>query len=265
MDHALEPDPARGVFSTMLVIDGRPVELDPHLAQLRASVRALYDCELPAGAAELVAEEAQGFELGRVRLACRAGADGAPCVEVLARAVDRALVLPGEGLDLQAVQVDGWHGAHKWVDRRLLDRLDVAAEPAGALLVERDGRVLETTRANIFALGRDGALRTPPADGSILPGVTRAATIALVRRLGMTVREEPLTCAGLCAAREVFATGSVRGVEAIGSLDGVSLGEGPRGARGKVTELIADALRRRWLAHDADPALSARPLGAGRV
>jgi hypothetical protein len=32
MDHALEPDPARGVFSTMLVVDGRPVELDPYLA-----------------------------------------------------------------------------------------------------------------------------------------------------------------------------------------------------------------------------------------
>jgi len=247
MEHALEPDPARGVFSTMLVVDGRPVELDPHLAQLRESVRALYGIELPAAAAELVLEEAHSFELARVRLAVCVGADGTPRLEAAVRAVARSLVLPDEGLDLRAAVVERWNGAHKWVDRRLLDRLEAAAGPASALLVERDGRVLETTRANVFALGNDGVLRTPPVDGSILPGVTRAATIELARELGVTVHEGPLTRAHVDAARELFATGSIRGIESVRSLDGAPVGDG---VRGTLTETLAEVLRGRWLAPD---------------
>jgi len=259
MKHALEPDPSRGVFSTMLVIDGRPVEIDPHLALLRVSVGALYGIELPAAAADLVLEEARDFELARVRLACRAGADGALRLEAAVRAVAREIVLPDAGLDLRAAPVERWHGAHKWVDRRLLDRLEAAAGPASALLVEPDGCVLETTRANVFALADDGVLRTPPADGSILPGVTRAAAIELARELGAAVREEPLTIAQLRAAREVFATGSIRGVEWVRSLDGAPVGEG---VRGELAEALGDALRARWRAPEA---VSGRPLRAGRA
>jgi para-aminobenzoate synthetase / 4-amino-4-deoxychorismate lyase len=245
MDHGIEPDPARGVFSTMLVVEGRPVELDPHLAQLRESVRTLYGVALPERAAELIATEARGFELGRVRLACRLDPDGALRLEAQASAVERALVLPDDALALRTAPVEGWCGAHKWVDRRLLERLDAAAAPAAALLVQ-DGRVLETTRANVFALGEDAVLRTPPADGSILPGATRAAAIALAHGFGVEVREEPLTPADVRAAREVFATGSIRGVEPVRSLDGAGVG-----GHGELTGAIADALRRRWLAKSA--------------
>jgi para-aminobenzoate synthetase / 4-amino-4-deoxychorismate lyase len=242
MNHPLQPDPALGVFSTMLVVEGRPVELDPHLALLRASVRTLFGVTLPGHAAELVAEEAHGLELGRVRLSFAVAPDGQPRLEALARPVDQAIVLPDDALDLRSTAVAGWNGAHKWADRRLLDRLDADAAPAGALLVDGDGRVLETTRANVFALGRDGVLRTPPADGAILPGVTRAQAIAIAEEAGIAVREEALRLDALRTAREVFATGSIRGVEPVRSLDGVPIGEG-----GDLTSAIADALRRRWL------------------
>jgi para-aminobenzoate synthetase/4-amino-4-deoxychorismate lyase len=242
MNHRLQPDPALGVFSTLLVVDGRPVELDPHLALLRASVHALFDAALPPHAAELVAEEARGVELGRVRLSCVVAADGQPRLDALARPVDHAIVLPDDALELRSTTVADWNGAHKWIDRRLLDRLDVDAAPAGALLVDRDGTALETTRANIFALGEDGVLRTPPADGAILPGVTRTQVIAIAEEVGVPVREEPLPLAALCGAREVFVTGSIRGVESVSSVDGVSIG-----GRGEVTNAIADVLRQRWL------------------
>lgn len=253
MDHPLEPDPALGVFSTMLVVDGRPVELDPHLAQLRESVRALYGVELPQRVAQLVADEAQGLAFGRVRVSCCVGDGREPRLDLVARPVDRAIVLPDAALDLRTATVDGWHGAHKWVDRRLLERLEAEAAPAAALLVERDGRVLETARANVFALGADGVLRTPPADGAILPGVTRARAIALAREAGVEVREEPLRRDALLAARELFVTGSVRGVELVRSLDGI-----PIAARGDVGSAIADALRRRWLDRGAAAARPAR-------
>jgi para-aminobenzoate synthetase/4-amino-4-deoxychorismate lyase len=253
MNHPFEPDPALGVFSTMLVVDGRPVELDPHLAQLRASVCALYGVELPAHAAEAVADEVRGLELGRVRLSFAPAADGEPHLEALARPVDRAVVLPDDALDLRSATVDGWHGAHKWADRRMLDALDAAAVPAGALLVEQDGRVLETTRANVFATGNDGVLRTPPADGAILPGVTRSRAIAIAREAGVEVREEPLRLDALGAARELFVTGSVRGVEFVRSLDGA-----PIGGRGDIGRAIADVLRRTWLERGARPVRATR-------
>jgi branched-subunit amino acid aminotransferase/4-amino-4-deoxychorismate lyase len=226
----------------MLVVDGQPVELDPHLAQLRESVRALYGVALPAGAAGLVVEEARGHELGRVRLSVAVAADGVPRLDALARPVERAAVLPEDALDLHSATVIGWHGAHKWADRRLLDQLDAAAAPAGALLVEHDDRVLETTRANVFALGDDGVLRTPLTNGAILPGVTRAHAIAIARNAGVEVREEPLRIDALHAAQEVFVTGSVRGVESVRSLDGAPVGGGR-----DVAGAVADALFRRWL------------------
>ena len=249
MDHPLEPDPALGVFSTMLVVDGRPVELDPHLAQLRESVRALYGAELPEQAAALACERAHGLALGRVRVSCGPNG-GAPQLDAIARPIERTILLPDDALDLQSAVLDRWNGAHKWADRRLLERLEAAAAPACALLVMRDGRVLETTRANVFALGEDGVLRTPPTDGSILPGVTRAQAIAILREAGVEVRTEPLSLDALRAAREAFATGSVRGVEPVRSLDGVEIG-----GRGELAALVADALRRRWLGH----------VGAGRA
>jgi para-aminobenzoate synthetase/4-amino-4-deoxychorismate lyase len=239
-----QPDPAQGVFETLLVVRGVPCELDAHLERLRASLRSLHDVALPAAARELALERAGGLALGRLRLSLTPRGDGAPRVEAVAQAVDRVTVLPGWelALDLRSVAADGWRGAHKWADRRLLERLDAQAAPESALLVDRERGVLETTCANVFAVGEDGVLRTPPLDGGVLPGVTRARVLALARAAGVAVREERLRTEQLLLARELFATGSVRGVEPVRSLDGVAVG-GP----GPVTAALARELRLQWL------------------
>lgn len=261
MDHLLEPDPALGVFATMLIAEGAPLELEPHLAQLRASVRELYGVELPVGATTLVEEEAGGLALGRVRLSCTPRAGSEPGLEALARAIDPAILLPGwdGALELRTMVVEGWRGAHKWADRRLLERLDADAAPDGALLVDPRGHVLETTRANVFAVGEDGVLRTPPTDGSILPGTTRARAIAIAREAGVDVREEALGLDALRVAREVFTSGSVRGVEPVRSLDGAAIG-----GRGEVADMLVDALRRRWFEQGSDRVRAAAPT-TGRI
>lgn len=240
----LQPDPAQGVFETLLVVRGAPRELDAHLERLRASLRALYGVALPAVAHELAYERAAGVALGRLRLSLTPQGDGAPRVEAVAQPVDRVTVLPGWelALDLRSVAADGWDGGHKWADRRLLERIDAGAAPESALLVDRERGVLETTRANVFAVGEDGVLRTPPLEAGVLPGVTRARVVALARAAGVEVREECLATERMLLARELFATGSVRGVEPIRSLDGVAVG-GP----GPVTKRLARELRAQWL------------------
>jgi para-aminobenzoate synthetase/4-amino-4-deoxychorismate lyase len=243
MNYLRQPDPKQGVFATMLVADGVPLELEAHLARLRRSLHELYGAALPAAASTLPLEHAHGLPLGRLRLSVRPRDVDAPHVEVVVQPVERAAVLPGWGCahDLRAMVVEGWCGAHKWADRQLLEQLEAHAAPATALLVDGAGAVLETTRANVFAVGADGELRTPPADGTILPGVTRARVIALARDAGVPVREERLTLEELQGAQEAFVTGSVRGVEPVRSLDGTAI-SGP----GSLTGAIAAELERAW-------------------
>jgi len=243
MDEPFRPDPERGVFATMLVVDGRPLELAAHVARLRASVRALYGEELPDDAAAVASAGARELALGRLRLSVVPGEHGGRRLETVAQPIDRTVVLPGwaYALDLRTTVVEGWNGAHKWADRRLLEQLDAQVAPATALLVDPVNGVLETTRANVFAVGEDDVLWTPPADGSILPGITRARTLEVARELGLAVREEPLSVERVIAAAEVFVTGSVRGVEPVRTLDGIELG-GP----GEFTIGLGSALKRRW-------------------
>jgi para-aminobenzoate synthetase/4-amino-4-deoxychorismate lyase len=192
------PDPAAGVFETLLVRDGRVVELDRHLQRLAASLAALYGRALPAGLDERIAAAARSLPgAGRVRV--DAGPGG---VTVVGGALP-----PDPPATLRVWTVPGGVGPHKWADRRLLAALEVASPGATPLLVDADGAILETTRANVFARGRDGVLRTPPADGRILPGIRRATLLAD----GAAVEAE-LSLDDLRAAVELVVTSALRTV-----------------------------------------------------
>lgn len=238
------PDPQQGVFETLLVADGRPVELEAHLERMAVSLRTLFGAEPGDEARDLALASAAGLRLGRLRLTARPRRDGGVELEARADEVEPAMVFPvaERGAALRSLAVPGGLGPHKWADRALLEQAE-ASLPSGsvALLRDGDGTVLEASRANLFAV-RGGALLTPPADGRILPGVARARAIEVARAAGLEVREEAVTLAELTGAEEVFLTGSLRGIEPVGSLDGAEL----RSA-GEVSRLLAAGLRRRWL------------------
>jgi para-aminobenzoate synthetase/4-amino-4-deoxychorismate lyase len=244
------PDPARGVFETMLVLDDEPVELGAHLERIEASLVALYGAGLPPTAAGLVGEQTARLPLGRVRLTVVPSDDGARC-EAVARTIDPAIVFPiwERGAELRSLAVPGGLGSHKLVDRPALPDGTDAAVP---LLLEADGEVLEAGRANVFVAQR-GVLVTPAADGRILPGLTRAAAIAVARDEAVEVEERALGRDDLLEADEVFLTGSVRGVEPARSLDGAPLGAG-----GEVGALIAARLRARYGTSRTAPAAASR-------
>jgi para-aminobenzoate synthetase/4-amino-4-deoxychorismate lyase len=225
------------VFETLLVISGTPVELDLHLARLAQSLEDLYGKDPPADAPELVAAAAAETELGRARLDVSPH-DGNG---VRVADVDPALVFPrfGEAPDLRLVEVPGWRGAHKWADRRLLERAEAETGEALPLLVD-GGLVLETSRGNVFA-AIGGALVTPPADERILPGVTRSLAIETARASGIEVREQELPLERLGEADELFTTGAVRGIEPVGAVRGVR-----EWVEGALTPHVAAELRARW-------------------
>lgn len=262
-------DPARGLFETLLVLDGRPVEVDAHVERLAASVSAVFDAELPADARDAIAAGARGVRRGRLRLTVVPKDEGL-LTSVSATEVDPEHLFPPpeSGVALRSFVVPGGLGAHKWADRRLLDRLGSSGEAGEVpLLLDADDEVLEASRANVFAV-RDGILLTPPTDGRIVPGIARMRTVQLARAGGRDVHEERLALADLLAADEVFLSNSVRGIEPVRSIDGrdVPVVRGPYGYSTSGTSAaagIASELRRRWLGVPG-PAESVAVVAGGR-
>jgi para-aminobenzoate synthetase / 4-amino-4-deoxychorismate lyase len=233
------PDPAQGVFETTLVVGGRALAVDAHLERLAASLSALYGIEPPPDAAQLIAEAAEGMVLGRLRLTVAPGAEAT----VVVANVDEDVVFPPweRAVQLAPVVVPGGIGAHKWADRRLLSAAEAEVAPAVPLVVDSDGAVLEGSRGSLFLASED-ALVTPPADGRLLPGITRAQAIEAAGALGIELREEPVSVEALAAADEVFLTGAVRGVEPVRACAGVGEWDS-----GRLTARVSAELRGIWL------------------
>jgi para-aminobenzoate synthetase / 4-amino-4-deoxychorismate lyase len=209
------PRPALGVFTSLRVSGGRCRDLDRHLARLDDSTWRLFGKHLPPGIrADLAARLAEAPS-GRLRVIARPF--GGP-INVTAEVVPAGPAPAAVGL--YPITVAGGLGAHKWRDRRILDH---AREQAGLgadqhlLILDAAGDVLETDRANVFAV-IDGVLRTPPADGRLLPGITRAAVLRLAVQDGIPAREEPFSIRLLRRATEVFITNSVHGIMPVRSL-----------------------------------------------
>jgi para-aminobenzoate synthetase / 4-amino-4-deoxychorismate lyase len=248
------PDPRQGIFETLLVVAGEPIELPAHLDRLAASLGALFGAALPAGLGDEVGERTRGLRLGRLRITVVPGPAG-PRSLLASENVDPADLFPvwERGAQLHSLPCEGGLGPHKWADRR---RLSAVAESTVPLLFDRGEEVLEAGRASLFA-GFGQVLKTPAADGRILPGIARAGAIAAAREAGIEVVEGVLSRQQLLAADEIFLTGSVRGVEPARSLDGV-----PLPLATALSRRIGAGLRRRWLAAPlaaAVPAPAAAP------
>jgi para-aminobenzoate synthetase/4-amino-4-deoxychorismate lyase len=173
----------------------------------------------------------------------RPGPAGEAVVEVERIAVDSAALFPMRPLELRALVLPGGLGSHKWADRSLVAS---APEP---LLVDLGGDLLESGSGNLFVVDGD-RLVTPPADGRILPGVTRDAVVRLAPELGLEVSIETVSAARAGGADELFVTSAVRGLQPVGRCAGI--GEWPVG---QTARSLGDRLRREWAAHAPSEAL----------
>lgn len=195
------PDLALGVLETIEVREGKPRDLDLHLARLERSLQSLYGISLPCGLRDRVTATAalnQSAALrivttrhGRIELTTRTHTPRKTPVGLL------PFTLPG-GL-----------GSHKWADRRLLDALsDGSTTP---LLVDSDGSALEAAWGNVWIEEGD-LLLTPPADGRILPGVTRGAVLEAGVRGRFRTGEQSISLDRLAAADRLLVSSSLAGL-----------------------------------------------------
>ncbi len=228
----------------MLVLDGSPIELSPHLRRLSASVRELFGAELPSGTRELVLQRASPLPVGRLRLTVAPRDDGSLGTAAVTAKVDPEDLFPSweRAMALRPFVIPGGLGEHKWADRDGLAWTE-ASEAKGALplVLDNGEEVLEASRANVFAV-EDGVLVTPAADGRILPGVARARAIETAASLGIEVREERLDVERMFAAGEAFLTGSVRGIEPVSAV-----GDTVLGPPGELLAELTSEMRRSWM------------------
>ena len=191
------PDPICGVFETMRVSEGRAPWLDEHLRRLAHSCAEL-GLELPDDLASRIAAPLAEHREGAIRVSItRSGV------------VISARPLPPPGVPrLKAVVLPGGLGAHKWVDRGLIDALSTDGHVP--MFCDLDGAVLEAGYAAVLIVVAD-TLLVPELDGRLLASISRAHALAAARATGFRVQTAHLTLDDLHDADGIILTSSVRG------------------------------------------------------
>jgi branched-subunit amino acid aminotransferase/4-amino-4-deoxychorismate lyase len=242
-----------GLFETVLVVDGRAMFLDRHLARLTASAAALR-FPLPPSLAETVdvaladLHVADGRPLrGALRVNATRGVGrgltaraGAPGLVVTFEALpDEAATTPLKARVVAAPRIDPRDplSGRKTLSRMPFVHARRVATDRGAdvaLLTTIDGDVAEADAANLFVVV-DGSLVTPPLDRGVLPGITRARCLQLEKTV-----ERTISVADLARAEEAFLTSSLDGVRPLAEIDERALG-GPGVASLRMARGLSDA------------------------
>lgn len=236
-----------GLFETLRVDDGRPLDVDAHLDRLFAGLERT-GIDLPEERSDLaravagVAEQAPR-PVARMRITVTRQPTrlitAAPCTPP-AESVD-VILLPEPWIDSRS-PLAGLKSLSCQANRLALAR----AERAGAfeaLLLNERGRLAEGSRSNVIVCvggvgGLAGELVTPPLADGCLPGTVR-------RRLleSRLVKERSVGLEELLGAREILLTNSLIGVLPVGRIDGRELASAE--SAGRLSGVVPAAVSRR--------------------
>lgn len=233
-----------GVFETVLVADGKPRELGPHLDRLARSAAMLDLPELDRAAWErvtrlVISKWPDSSEIA-LKLVYTRGVDGdtaaGPTGFALGTQVDEKIIRArAEGVS--AVTLDrgidpGLAERAPWLllgTKSLSYAVNMAAVREAnrrgaddAIFTATDGSVLEGPTANVV-VARGRTLFTPPPATGILPGTTQGGLFRAAERAGWTTGVEPLYVSELGDADGVFLTSSIRKLARVHTLDGRTL------------------------------------------
>jgi len=238
-DSASLPAEGPGVFETLAVREGRPLEVAVHLARL-AEGTSLLRVPLP--------------DPREIEAACESVASGVASprgwLRIVATASGRCAISAGaadpseEGRSVTAILVK-WTRSHddpaariktSFRPHSLLADREARERGADEAVWRNDrGHLAESATANVFVVYRR-AVFTPSERDGILPGITRSLAIRAARGLGLAIHEGKVRLERLERAHEAFLTSSVRGIRPVVRFEGRPVG---RGAPGPVTAAIA--------------------------
>lgn len=235
-----------GIFETVLVQDGRPRELEPHLERMVRSAAMLELPELDLDVWRARVRQVIDNWTGPAEIAVKLvytrgidGGDGTPTGFVLgmeigdsvrrARAEGVSAITLERGIEPGIAQRAPWlllgskslsyavnMAANREAARRGADEvIFTETGPNGPMVLEGPTATL------VVVEGR--TLRTTPSQLGILPGTTQGALFRAAERAGWSVKTEPVAVADLADADAVLCASSVRKITRVHTLDGVAL------------------------------------------
>ena len=229
-----------GVFETIGVFDGTPVNLDPHLRRLARSAELV---ELPALDLTVLAQAVQAAidahapvpEL-TVRVMVTRGVEGSgtPTAWIHARTAEDwsrcregiAVVTLDRGLSTTVPRTSPWllPGAKtlSYAVNMAATREAVRRGADDVLFVSTDGYCLEGPTSTLLVQHGD-TWTTTPADAGVLPGTSIASVFEVLRAEGATVREELMTPDQVASADAAWLLSSSRLAAPIARLDDTRL------------------------------------------
>lgn len=225
------------VFETMRVRGGRVIDIDGHLARLRAAVECLGFAEAPDSRALSVALEdtraANGMVEGVLRLTVTRGAGGrglAPAADLRPTVIVTASALPVRSPGFRAVTASVTRRNEQsplsqikstsYLDNILALREALSRGADDALLLNTRGCAACFSAANLV-VRRGAVVMTPPLADGVMPGTVRRRMLEQ-----LPIREASLTVAELALADEIIATNSL-GIRQLVELDGKALSSEP--------------------------------------
>lgn len=253
-----------GIYTTMRLYEGLPLDLTAHHARLSKHAAALqirfdFTCDqLSAIIAELVAQNKMAATDGRLRITVSRHGDPddplpltdlteAPATVLMTLAPIAQALLGWQQDGIAVICLGGTFARGNFPKLKTLNSLATItalrqAASAGcpeALLSDDQGNLLEGAVSNIFVV-EQGALRTPINEGAFLAGRTRERILNIAKKLGLMVHESKIKQIELVNADEIFVVSSVREVLPVVSTDGVSVGDGKPGP---ITKKIQESYR----------------------
>lgn len=237
-----------GIFETVLVKDGRPVNLEKHLERFRRSAAQL-DLPEPRGeqwrAATRDAVADYVREHGETEAACAwtmsrgRASTGVPTAWLTVRPPDPELArLRKKGVKAMTTgrgySVDTGDGSAPWLAlgaktlnyTATMAALRWAREHGFDDIIYIDpatGRVLEGATSTVLVVKKGGRLRTPEAGPDVLPGTTIQAVFDHAAAQGWRCKAKPLYVDDLHSAQSVWLVSSVRRGVRVTHLDGTQL------------------------------------------
>ncbi|HKN98586.1 MAG TPA: aminodeoxychorismate lyase [Pseudonocardiaceae bacterium] len=231
-----------GIFETVLVVDGKPRELGPHLDRMARSA-AMLDLPAPDRDAwtrcvDAVIDRWPGGDIALKLVYTRGidGGDGTPTgfalgMEIPAKALRQrvegiSVITLERGIEPGVAERAPWLllGAKSLSYAVNMAALREAARRGAdeVIFTEAGERVLEgPTSAVVVVAGR--TLRTPPTTMGILPGTTQHALFRAAERAGWSTKVEPVRVAELTEADAVLFASSARKITRVHTLDGEPL------------------------------------------
>lgn len=230
-----------GLFETILWRQNFPVFFKEHWERLSNSCKALgwpfsFSPEETANEITLISKK---FPPGNYKLRLIYQKEPYPCGLAAQFLPLTPRTTPAVLIPKTVKQRPG--ACYKTTEREDVEKLYQSALRGGgtdALLITAAGEVLETTRANLFAV-TNGRLFTPPLNGKILPGITRSKVIQLAKISAIPASETGMDLQELLKADEIFITNSIVGIKLIGEIFGLWKAKLPTG---KMTETLAQKL-----------------------